>query len=283
MTTAKDLGLDRSWKAELRLGFRHDGRRTVLAEMEFAGPLRVQRPFYPEGAPCHCYVLHPPGGLVSGDRLRIEANVQPGAHALLTTPSAGKVYGTDSRGVAQGQDVVLNIQDGVLEWLPMETIIFDRASALMRLDVDLAGQATAIGWDIICLGREAGNHPFLTGSLDQRLHIRRDGRPLLLENLDVSGGSTMQIGAFGLGGRTVTGTMFAVSDKPELAELVTTVRERLQPKFGLVGVTCRRGVLLVRYLGDRAEEARGLFETAWRIIRPVLLVKNACSPRIWAT
>jgi urease accessory protein len=281
MTT--DLGSERSWKAELRLGFAGDGQRTVLADMDFCGPLRVQRPFYPEGGPCHCYVLHPPGGLVSGDRLRIQASVQPGAHALLTTPSAGKVYGTDSRGVAQGQDVTLSAHDGVIEWLPMETIIFDRAHALMRLDVEMNGTATVIGWDIICLGREAGNHPFATGRLDQRLHIRRNGRPLLLENLDLAGGSAMQHGAFGLGGHTVTGTMFAVSDRPDMPGLVASLRERLQPRCGRIGVTCRRGVLLVRYLGDRADEARSLFEKAWRLLRPALLGLEACAPRIWAT
>jgi urease accessory protein len=278
-----DLGPERSWKAELRLGFARDGQRTVLADMDFSGPLRVQRPFYPEGAPCHCYVLHPPGGLVSGDRLRIQTRVQPGAHALLTTPSAGKVYGTDSLGVTQGQDVTLCAQDGVIEWLPMETIIFNRAHALMRLDVELTGTATAMGWDIVCLGREAGNHPFTTGRLDQRLHIRRNNRPLLLENLDLAGGSPLQHDAFGLGGHTVTGTMFAASDSADMPGLVTPLRESLQPRCGRIGVTSRRGVLLVRYLGDRADEARSLFETAWRIIRPALLGLEACTPRIWAT
>ncbi len=281
MTT--DLGPERSWKAELRLGFRHDGQRTVLADMDFHGPLRVQRPFHPEGAPCHCYVLHPPGGLVSGDRLHIQARVQPGAHALLTTPSAGKVYGTDSQGVPQGQNVTLNAHDGVIEWLPMESIVFDRANALMRLDVNLTGMATAIGWDIVCLGREAGNHPFDTGRLDQRLHIHRDDRPLLLENLSVAGGGSLQAGAFGLGGRTVAGTMFVASDNPDLQLLVEPVREALHAQIGLIGVTCRRGVLLVRYLGDRAEEARNLLEQAWRVIRPALLGLSACAPRIWAT
>ena len=73
--------------------------RSVLTRMSFHGPLRVQRPFYPEGPlpgaplsaaalaePCHCCLLHPPGGLVSGDDLRITALVEPQAHVLLTTP-----------------------------------------------------------------------------------------------------------------------------------------------------------------------------------------------------
>lgn len=276
-------GRERSWKAELRLGFAHDGQRTVLADMEFRGPLRVQRPFYPEGLPCHCYVLHPPGGLVSGDMLYLEADVRPAAHALLTTPSAGKVYGTDSHNVAQGQDVRMRVTDGILEWLPMETIIFDRARAVMNLELDLAGQSRALGWDIVCLGREAGNHPFMAGQLRQQLRIRRDGYPLLLERLELNAGETMQSAPFGLGGHTVSGTMFAASPTPDLTDLAAPVRERLRPRHGMIGVTCRRGVLLVRYLGNRADEARELFESAWRIIRPALLEVEACAPRVWAT
>ncbi|MFN2317914.1 MAG: urease accessory protein UreD, partial [Gemmatimonadales bacterium] len=94
----------RRWSASLELGFQSrlgGGRQsTHLSLLRHEGPLRVQRPFYPEGAQgcCHVYLLHPPGGLVSGDVLRIDAAVGEGAHALLTTPAAAKVYMADSHG-----------------------------------------------------------------------------------------------------------------------------------------------------------------------------------------
>lgn len=149
-------GPDRTWKARIDLRFTARPEKTILQDVTFKGPLRIQRPFYPEKEPCHCYLLHPPGGLVSGDRLRIQAEIDPGAHALLTTPSAGKVYGTDSHNVAQGQDVELTVRDGVCEWLPMETIIFDRANAALNTSIELSGSAECIGWDILCLGRPQG-------------------------------------------------------------------------------------------------------------------------------
>ncbi|HSP31384.1 MAG TPA: urease accessory protein UreD, partial [Halomonas sp.] len=91
----------RHWAASLALTCAQRDGATRMVQARHHGPLRVQRPFYPEGRDqaCHVYVLHPPGGLVSGDALTINARVASGAHALLTTPAANKLYKADSQGV----------------------------------------------------------------------------------------------------------------------------------------------------------------------------------------
>ena len=48
-------------------------------------------------------LLHPPGGLVGGDRLRSTSRSAGGAHALLTTPAATKVYRSARPAGAQEQ------------------------------------------------------------------------------------------------------------------------------------------------------------------------------------
>ena len=80
------------WQAGLRLGFRAGPRRTLLADRQRYGPLAVQAAFYPEGVICHVYLLHPPGGVVGGDRLDMEVTLGKGASTLLTTPGATKFY-----------------------------------------------------------------------------------------------------------------------------------------------------------------------------------------------
>src|SRR5258708_5936558 len=56
-----------SWKAELRLAFRCDDEKTVLAQRRSEGPLVVQKPLYPEGPEvCHAIIVHPPGGIAGG-------------------------------------------------------------------------------------------------------------------------------------------------------------------------------------------------------------------------
>src|SRR5690242_5112442 len=82
-----------SWRADLRLGFTGENGRTVLSEKRFTGPLVVQKPLYPEGeAVCQAIIVHPPGGIAGGDELSLSVAADPSAHALLTTPGAGKWY-----------------------------------------------------------------------------------------------------------------------------------------------------------------------------------------------
>lgn len=243
---------DRRWSARMDLDFAVRQGRTTLTKMQFSGPLRVQRPFYPEAAPvnapgpshwraqasqpCHCCLLHPPGGLVSGDDLSLAVRLAQGAHALLTAPSASKFYAADTHNVAQRQTTDLNVTGGMLEWLPRETIIYDGARAEMRTSVELDNASACIGWEMICLGRPAANESFTHGSMRQSLMLTREGLPLLHEVLRFEGGDALQKCACGLGDQAVSATLFAVGrvtdDGQDLAALeacCTTLQNMLSP------------------------------------------------------
>ena len=84
--------------AELTLRYEKRDGRSVITQRRHYGPLLVQKPFYPEGdVVCHSIIVHPPGGIVAGDRLAIHVTLESGAHALITTPGATKWYRSEDR------------------------------------------------------------------------------------------------------------------------------------------------------------------------------------------
>lgn len=266
------------WHASIRLGFTAPGEKTLLSERQHLGPLTVQRPFYPEGTPCHVYLLHPPGGVVGGDRLNIELEVQPGAHALLTTPGASKFY--RSAGPLALQQQVQQINDGILEWLPQENILFPGARVKLESQIRLDRTAQFIGWEIHCLGRPAIGELFDPGEASFRLALYREQRPLLIDRWRINEHRDLQ-GAASLRNHPVAGSWLATGADQTMLELA---RETLaQSAQGHIGITLLGEVLVARYLGDSSEEARRLFQHLWRTTRPLLLGRDACPPRIWAT
>jgi len=120
-----------NWQADLALDFAPRAGKTRLIASQRRGPLTVQRAFYPEGNVNHTYLLHPPGGVVGGDELNININVQGGGQVLLTTPGATKFYRSAGPQALVKQS--LHIADGAtLEWMPLESIFFPATNAAIK-------------------------------------------------------------------------------------------------------------------------------------------------------
>lgn len=278
------------WKAALDLSFVPDGKRTALSARRHSGPLRVQRPFYPEPTGvCHVYLLHPPGGVVAGDELRIDVQVASGAHALLTTPAANKLYRSPQPQLQATLLQRLCARDGArLEWLPQETIAFRGARAELSTRVELSGDARFIGWEIMCLGRPAADERFDQGVLRPQLEVFRDGRQVYVERGLYEAGSSLMDAAWGLGGQGVFGTLCCVAPGAvRQLERVRTRLEQLSPAAAggrpRLATSAWDDCLLVRYLGLSAEEARIGLAAAWAELRPEIMGHEAVVPRIWHT
>ncbi|WP_242463371.1 urease accessory protein UreD [Rhodocyclus tenuis] len=274
-----------SWQAELQLGFARRGGQTLLCENRHRGPLRVQKPLYPEGeAVCQAILLHPPSGIAGGDELRIAATLESGAHAQLTTPGAGKWYRSGGAVASQGIDFTLGA-GAVLEWLPQETIVFDGARARMQTQVSLAADAAFIGWDILCLGRAAAGERFVSGHFDLRYRIERDGAPLWLERGSFAGDDAMFASAAGWAGASVSGTLLlAFPGLPQQAAgLLAACRQSAPADCAAHALTAPPGLLIARYLGDSSEAARHWFAALWAMLRPAYCGHPAVPPRIWNT
>jgi urease accessory protein len=274
------------WRASLALRFADDAGTTRLVERRHSGPLRVQKPLYPEGgAVCHAIIVHPPGGVVGGDQLEFSATVGEGARAFLTTPGAAKWY--KANGKVSRQTVRLHAgADAAIEWLPQETIFFDDAHVELEQDITLEAGASYIGCEILCMGRRASGESFRSGRVAQRTRIRQGARLLWWEQ----GALTPQgiASPLGMAGHSVCATLLAVG-APLPAGVLAAVRSEgaaaaaAAPTAALFGATQMKGLLAVRYLGDDSEAAREIMLAAWRTLRPQLLGRAPFDPRSWRT
>lgn len=270
------------WKAELGIGFAFSHGRTILSHRHHRGPLTIQRPFYPEGDEvCHLYALHPPGGIVGGDSLLLEAESAADSHGLVTTPSATKFYRSAGPEAVQTQNLRVH-GNASLEWLPLETIVYPGANARLDTRIELTGNATFFGWDIICLGLPASSQPFEEGRFDQSLKVYRDGDPIFMEHALYPGGSDMLHEKWGLGGATVFGTFIATGGSRESGDRIRDAVDSMKEK-GLFSLTRFDGITVCRALGDNAFKVRDLLSRAWAELRPESLGRTDCPPRIWNT
>jgi urease accessory protein len=270
------------WQAELELkiGVRPhfgDGVSRLVARRH-RGPLVIQRPFYPEGDPCHLYVVHPPGGVVGGDELRIDVEVERGAHAVITTPAATKFYRCDGRTSSQTQE--LNAADATLEWLPQESIFYRGADTRTATRVHLDAESRFIGWEIACLGLPARGERFDVGALKLDLEVwKATATPLFIDRLRLTGGSPARGARWGLAGQEAVGTLLAT---PATREHIDAIRD-LVADLPLAAVSLVDGILVLRALAPQAEAVRNLFVDAWKRLRPGVIGRVAVAPRIWST
>ena len=291
MSSLDDAGS--GWSARLNLRFEprqvNGTTRTVMTERNHFGPLRILRPLYPEGdAPCHAVIVHPPGGIVAGDRLAVEVRVDARAHALATTPGAQKWY--RSTGAAAAAITRLQVGDDAnLEWMPQETMVFNGARAKQTLEITLAPRASFFGWEMLCLGRTARGERFASGAFRQSIRLLRAGSsaPLWRESIVLMGNDALMDSPLAFRQLPVTATAWIVLPDNALgvatAALLADVRQLLGHAPLAAASSPDAGLVVVKAMGDAPEAVRNLLIGVWKTIRLQVFARAAILPRIWST
>jgi len=274
-----------TWHAKLNLDYSLEAGRTV-ARFAHDGPLRLLKSLYPEGdATCHNVVVHPPGGLVGGDTLRIDVSVASGAHGLVTTPGATRFYRSDGD-IAQ-QHTTLTLAPGArMEWLPLEALLYSGCLAENKLVIQAAPGAEMMGWDLTCLGLPHARLAFESGRFSQ--HIEVPGQWLERGVLHADDTRLLQ-GPLGLAGNACVASLFFAAgsdlERGRRDHALDSARAVLQASAlkSTAGVTAvNRRVMVLRVLAPYSEPAMQLLRQVWSEWRQAMWSLPASMPRIWA-
>jgi urease accessory protein len=267
------------WHGALRLDFEHRRGVTHLTHNQGQAPLKVQRPFYPEGGEiCHSVIMHTAGGLVGGDRLTYDFRLAPNSKALITTPAATKIYRTNGREAQQ--KIQINLAEGsCLEWLPLDAIVFNRACYRQEMQINLAPGAQWLGWEVTRFGRSASGERFVEGNWRSRTEVWQAGKPIWIDRQWLPGSETSFNSPHGLAGCPIVGSLAWIGQQVE-PELVEKARSLWTGTVGEIGVTRLPLGLLCRYRGHSSTEARKWLIAVWGLVRSSQ-GRSICLPRVW--
>jgi urease accessory protein len=244
-------------------------RRRHLHE---SGSLRVRFPS-PETDGLSAVFVNTAGGVAGGDRFDIDIAAGEGSRLTVTTAAAEKVYRA-AQGLAARLDIALKAEAGAhLAWLPQETILFDRARVLRRIDIDLAESASLLLCEIVVFGRSAMGERMLQGEFVDRWRLRRGGRLVFAETVRLDGdiGEKLARPAVAKGGVAIGTALIVPGDEA----LVARIRECAESFGGEVGISAWNGFAMARFCAQDAARLRA------DMMAVLGRAGGAALPRLW--
>lgn len=254
-------------EGEGRIAFARRDGRTVLRDLYQRGAVKLRMP---RAAEAEAVLINTAGGLTGGDRLALSVEIDAGARATVTTQACERIY--RSLGGAAEIDVAISVgAGGRFDWLPQETILFNRGELRRRLTVDLAPDAAFLAVEAVIFGRHAMGERVHTTVLHDRWRVRRGGSLLFADDLRVDGNADALLAhPAALAGKGAMASLLYAGPEPE--RHVDAVRAALGDEGG---ASAFDGKLTARIVADDGLALR-------RALVPALAaLRGAPLPRVW--
>nr|WP_321461859.1 urease accessory protein UreD [uncultured Cohaesibacter sp.] len=223
--------------------------QTRLDRLYQQGCAKILLPKVYGGKAAEAVLINSAGGLTGGDAVSWHASAASGTYAVLTTQACEKIYKAES-GVARVANHLTVAEGARLDWLPQETILYDRAGLDRTLDVQLEGNARFLAVESLILGRLAMGETLTRLAFGDRWRIHRKGRLIHAEAQRLAG-NVAHIGTARavLDGHLALATLCYCGPEEEetLKGLVESARTLMAPFEGCsVGLSAFNGKILAR-------------------------------------
>jgi len=260
----------------VRIAVHRTGGVSRLATNYQAGGTRVRYPRSRANAPLEAVLLNTAGGLTGGDRLSVSVAADSCASAVVTTQAAERIYRRPAGDAAAEVETNLVVgSKGSLDWLPQETIVFDRSALKRTLCADVAADGRLLAVEAIVLGRAAMGERAKDVAISDTWRIRRGGKLIFADGLRLHGDATeiMAGGATG-GGAAAVATLILVSRGAE--SMCEAACDALPGNEGNAGVSARDGMLVARLVARTGQALRT------DLVRLIECLRGVPMPRVWS-
>ena len=226
----------------------------------------------PPGGNVEAVIINTAGGVTGGDQFSTAVTAHENSTISVTTQAAERIYGAPDLNAGTIQTRLTAEQGAQLYWLPQETIVFDKARLRRSLDVNLHPSARFLMIEPLVFGREASGETVRSASLDDRVTITSDQRPIYLDRIKLGGdiANKLERPAVANGARAMASVVLV---DPNAKPLLEPVRALLPTTAGasLLSDT----VLVVRIL------AADSFALRTALLPILTLLTNNAVPKNW--
>jgi urease accessory protein len=269
--TLDNIRVDGGIAATLSLGA---GGRTGIATLAERGGYRLMFP-RTHSPHAEAVVINTGGGVVGGDRIKLDVSIGQGADATVTTQAAERIY--RSTGPFSEIEARLDVSHGArLLWAPQETILFSGARLRRKYEVDVSSTARLLFVESMIFGRTASGEVMKRGALQDVWRIRRDGRLVFAESNRLENVSDDVLRR-----PTILGASHALACivyiAPDAEARLASVREVLEDDGTGAAASAWNGLLVVRFVADAARDMRRA------MIRVMQGLSGASMPRVWSS
>lgn len=261
------------------IAFSWQSGRTRLCRLYQRTPLRVLFPHWQPGDVLSAVVVNTSGGLVGGDQMDLCLAVGPRAEVLITTQAAEKLYRSTGADCRVTVDIGVG-ENGWLEWLPQETIIFEGARIRRRTTLNVASSARVLAGEVLVFGRSARGEKLTRGLIHDEWLVCVDGRLVWADSLHLAGDLAAKLASpAGFRDSKAAATFIYVAQ--DARHWLQPARELIDGGGLLTGVSCIGSLLIARWLGGDAAAVRRCYGIFWRSFRGMVGHLPPRLPTIW--
>ena len=253
---------------ELRVSVHVRDGRTALDGLRQAGCLKARFPRSDDWL--NVVTVNTSGGIAGGDKLDSLFTVGKGARATIAAQAAERFYRTlPGTAPSRVRTRFVVAEGAAAEWLPQETILFDRCAMDRALQVEVAHDAWFLGVESLIFGRKAMGELVERGSLCDRIQVSRGGQPLLHDAVRMEGNlaETLNRSAVANGARAMATLIHVAPDAEAKLEAVRTP---------MIGASAWDGMLVARVLAADGASLRQSVIAVLDVLRC-----GRTLPRVW--
>jgi urease accessory protein len=261
----------------LRLEQNTENSKTVVKEQYSKVPLFTQRALYlEESLPsmAYMYIISPSGGILQGDRYRMDITLRNNARAHITTQGATRIYRMEKNYATQIVNII--VDDGCyFEFIPDQIIPYRNSRFYQTVSLRIHDNATMMYAEMIVPGRVASGESFEYDICYMKALAKNQNNVLRFIDVAVLEPKKRSLNILGILGKfSVVGNMYILTKTKYVSELRTEINSVLQ-KFSNIsgGATVLPGDsgVLIRILGEVAQDIRAAMYEIIGITRKIIL------------